>query len=150
MQLTQKEKDLLKDLKSQEQLCIDKYTRHAECAKDPQLKNLFSSLAQVEQGHLNILEKIESGSQPEDASAPTLPQSFEGTYTGVNSEDKQSDNYLCSDALAVEKHASALYDTSVFEFTDACFRNALNKIQTQEQNHGKLIYDYMTANGMSA
>ena len=28
MQWTQKETDLLKDLKGQEQLCVDKYTRH--------------------------------------------------------------------------------------------------------------------------
>ena len=34
MQLTQKESSLIKDLKGQEQLCIDKYTKHAECASD--------------------------------------------------------------------------------------------------------------------
>ena len=40
MQLTPKEASLLKDLKGQEQLCVDKYNRHAACANDPQLKNL--------------------------------------------------------------------------------------------------------------
>lgn len=42
MQLTPKEASLLKDLKGQEQLCVDKYNRHAASANDPQLKNLFS------------------------------------------------------------------------------------------------------------
>ena len=55
MQWTQKETDLLKDLKGQEQLCVDKYTRHAEAAADPQLKNLFSQLAQNEQQHLQTI-----------------------------------------------------------------------------------------------
>ena len=62
MQLTQKEKDLLKDMKDEEQLCIDKYTRHAESAHDAQLKNLFSCIAQVEREHLNTITSIETGS----------------------------------------------------------------------------------------
>ena len=59
MQWTQKETDLLKDLKGQEQLCVDKYTRHAEAAADPQLKNLFSQLAQNEQQHLQTIRQME-------------------------------------------------------------------------------------------
>ena len=42
MTLTQKEKDLLKDLKDQEKLCVDKYKKHADAASYPQIKNLFS------------------------------------------------------------------------------------------------------------
>ena len=34
MQLTPKEASLLKDLKGQEQLCVDKYNRHAASAND--------------------------------------------------------------------------------------------------------------------
>ena len=48
MQLTQKETELLKDLKGQEKLCADKYTQYSESAIDPQLKNLFSQIAGVE------------------------------------------------------------------------------------------------------
>lgn len=46
MTLDQKEKDLLKDLKGQEKLCVDKYAKHASCAKDAQLKNLFTQISQ--------------------------------------------------------------------------------------------------------
>lgn len=42
MQLTAKEASLLKDLKEEEKLYIEKYTRHARCAADGQLKNLFA------------------------------------------------------------------------------------------------------------
>ena len=58
MVLTQKEATLIKDLKGQEKLCIDKYTKHAECAADPQLKQLFGRIAEVERGHLNTLTQI--------------------------------------------------------------------------------------------
>ena len=40
MQLSQKETELLKDMKNTEKLCIDKYTKAAEQAHDPQLKQL--------------------------------------------------------------------------------------------------------------
>lgn len=39
MQLTQKEKELLKDLKGQEKLCVEKYSQHAAAANDEQLQS---------------------------------------------------------------------------------------------------------------
>lgn len=50
MQLSQKETELLKDLKEQEQLCVDKYERCAAEACDPQLKNVFEYIEGVERG----------------------------------------------------------------------------------------------------
>ena len=137
MQWNQKERDLLKDLKGQEQLCVDKYMRHAENACDPQLKKLFSQLAQQEAQHLQTINQMESGT------------SFTAAYSG-DCKEKQNDCFLCSDVLAGEKHVSGLYDTCVFEFRDNQARNVLNHIQKEEQEHGKQIYDYMMANGMYA
>ena len=48
----------------------------------------------------------------------------------------------------MEKHASHLYDTCVFEFAQQPLRDVLNHIQTEEQGHGKAIYDYMSTNSM--
>ena len=56
--------------------------------------------------------------------------------------------YICSDLLATEKHASALYDTCIFEFKNEQLRTVLNSIQREEQEHGKKIYVYMSANNM--
>lgn len=64
MQLTQKETELLKDLKTQEKLCADKYNQYAQSAIDPQLKNLFSQIAGVEEGHLKTIEQLENGTVP--------------------------------------------------------------------------------------
>lgn len=147
LQLTQKETELLKDMKDQEQLCIDKYSKHAACAKDPQLKNLFSQMATTENGHLNTLNQICSGSVPSPAGGSSSMPTFTPYYCEENC-DKQNDKYLCSDALAIEKHASHLYDTCVFEFADENVRKTLNHIQKEEQDHGKMLYDYMKVNGM--
>lgn len=148
MQLTQKETSLLKDLKGQEKLCVDKYTRSATCAVDPQLKNLFTQISQIEQQHLDTISKIEGGSTPQMGGNALGNFSFTATYNMTDTPDKQTDSYLCTDCLSMEKHASHLYDTSIFEFKDETLRNTLNQIQKEEQVHGKKIYDYMSMNGM--
>ena len=149
MVLTQKESTLIKDLKGQEQLCIDKYEKHAECAHDPQLKQLFTKIAGVEREHLSTLNQIESGTVPavgggKQATIPT----FTAYHTQGETPEKKQDCYLCTDLLTTEKHASNLYNTCVFEFGQTALRQVLNHIQTEEQQHGEQIYKYMQTNSM--
>lgn len=148
MQLTQKETTLLKDLKGQEKLCAEKYEKYSQEARDPQLKDLFSRIAAIERGHLETLTAIENGTAPQPGSGSQPAPTFTATYQLAETEDKKNDCYLCTDALATEKHASGLYDTCVFEFTQNELRTVLNHIQSEEQNHGKMIYDYMSKNAM--
>lgn len=148
MQLTRKETELLKDLKGQEKLCAEKYTKHAACAKDSQLRDLFTQIAQVERGHLDTLTKLESGSGAQPGGGEQKQPSFQAVYSGADTADKQADSYLCTDVLAAEKHASHSYDVCVFEFRDETARETLNHIQKEEQEHGKMIYDYMEKNQM--
>ena len=149
MQLTQKETTLLTDMKGQEKLCVEKYTKYSSVALDPQLKDLFTALANVEQGHLNTLTQIDQGNTPsQNGGAQTVPTSFSSHYGMGDTPDKQSDCYLCSDLLSDEKHVSSLYNTCIFEFKDKNIRDALNHIQKEEQEHGKAIYDYMSTNNM--
>ena len=148
MTLTQKETGLLKDLKEQEKLCIDKYTKHSSCAKDAQLKNLFTTIAQAERQHFDTISTIESGNVPAMGGGQSNKPTFSAFYGKTENPDKQNDCYLCSDVLAGEKHVSQLYDTCIFEFCDENLRSVLNHIQKEEQEHGKMIYDYMSVNGM--
>lgn len=148
MQLTVKESELLKDLATSEKLCTDKYAKHAAAAVDVQLKDLFGRIATEEQHHLDMINAIKAGNVPAVPSGTAKSQpTFTQTYTG-ETENKKNDCYLCTDLLTMEKHASHLYDTCVFEFTQQPLRDILNHIQTEEQGHGKAIYDYMAANGM--
>lgn len=137
MQLTQKETTLLTDLKGQEKLCVEKYTKYASNALDPQLKELFTSIANVEQQHLNTIAAIEQGATPqsESGTGQGVSSTFTSHYGMGDTPDKQSDCYLCSDLLSDEKHVSSLYNTCIFEFKDTNVRDALNHIQKEEQQH---------------
>ena len=149
MQFTQKECSLLKELKDQENLCIEKYTRASDAAVDGQLKGLFTHLADLERQHLDTLTQLENGAAPGFPSGGEKPlPAFTAVYSTAETPDKRTDCYLCTDALAGEKHVSALYDTGIFEFRDDTVRKALNHIQKEEQDHGKMIYNYMSVNSM--
>ncbi len=147
--LTQKETTLLKDLKEQEQLCEDKYKKHAACAHDPQLKQLFTDLAGVEHAHHQMLTDIESGQLPGGSQGGAVGNGqFTATYNTTETQEKKDDAYLCSDLLTTEKHVSSLYNTCVFEFSQPELRRVLGQIQSDEQVHGERIYQYMKANAM--
>ena len=152
MQLSQKETELLKDMKGTEKLCIDKYTKAAEEAFDPQLKQLCIRIAQVEQGHLDTLTKIENGQTPAQNSGGgqqgQQTPTFTECYGPADNEEKTRDSFLANDLLTTEKHASHMYDTCVFEFKDENIRQSINHIQKDEQEHGKQLYDYMSKNSM--
>lgn len=152
MILTQKETSLLEDIKKQEQLCVEKYEKCESEAYDPQLKSLFSSIADTEKRHLHTITDILNGNTPTVNVAQdtaSLPDSFRPVYgTLTSAEEKEHDKFLCSDSLATEKHVSSVYNTSIFEFSDEKVRHALNGIQAEEQHHGKILYDYMHTNGM--
>ena len=147
MNWTQKETSLLKDLKDQEQLCVDKYAEYAKRAHDPELKQLFEDIRQTEQQHLTTVCTWLGEGTP---GANTL---VGAQYHGVNkfADDpaaKEADKYLCQDALCTEKEVSGAYNTSIFEFRDPQVRQQLHQIQGAEQKHGEMIYQYMARNGM--
>lgn len=150
MMWTQKESSLLQDLRTQEQLCVDKYARYADLARDPELRQLFGQIGQAEQQHLQLINSMMGGQMPQ-AQGSQQSSAMQGTPP-VNhvpqTGDKEHDAYLCQDALDTEKHASSVYDTAIFEFCAPQARDALNVLQGQEQQHGERIYAYMAKNGM--
>lgn len=150
MILTEKEKGLLKDLKTQEQLCIEKYNKYACLACDGELKNLFSSICDTEKKHLGTVNTMlgDSSSQNTFSSFPCGDPQSESCGLKNGEDAKKYDAYLCQDALAMEKHVSSLYDVSVFEFADPEARNTLNSIQKDEQKHGEQLYNYMSSHNM--
>ena len=82
MQLNQKESSLLKELKEQENLCIEKYEKASQCAADGQLKGLFTHLADLERAHLDTLNQIENGTPP----APPAGQAM-NDFTEVDDDE---------------------------------------------------------------
>lgn len=168
LNLTQKEQLLLQDQKKHEELCIQKYQSYAEQAQDPQLQQLFNSLKQQEQQHLNSVNQILSGQIPNmqqnQMQQPQQPQNQEqqlqqqqnpmflsgqGQMQGaMTAMGNKQDADLCNDMLLTEKYISGTYDTAIFECTNSQVRQALNHIQKEEQQHGEKIFNYMRNNGM--
>ncbi len=150
MTLTQKETSLLNDMKSQEQLCIEKYGKYSEMACDPALKTLFTSLKQNEEKHLDTINQILGGTEVKMPSeSPSAVQSkLECKMSTCPENAKQNDAYLCKDALSMEKHVSSVYNTGVFEFSSPVIRDTLAHIQKEEQNHGEQLYNYLSCNNM--
>lgn len=148
MNLTTKEAELLKDLKSQEQLCIDQYTKFANEAKNSQLSCLFNSIADTEREHLKTVSEMLSGSVPSVSSSISGNNQYCEPASYTSEQDKKDDSILCQNMLAMEKHVSSIYNTSVFEFKNPQARKALNHIQSEEQQHGERIYAFMESNGM--
>ena len=157
--LTTKERLLLEDEKSHETLCVSKYKDYANRASCQELKNLFSSLGQKEQQHLDTINQILNGTVPnvnsgsQNSQNQQMPQdnalSMPNLGSNVSSGTyDENDKMLCQDCLSTEKYVSATYNTAIFEFKDKNIRQVLNHIQKEEQEHGEQIYNYMNQHNM--
>lgn len=62
--LTQKERTLLQDQKSHEEICIKKYEQYANLTSCSELKNLLLSHAASERSHLSSINQLLSGQLP--------------------------------------------------------------------------------------
>ncbi|AJG99093.1 coat protein F [Clostridium beijerinckii] len=149
--LTQKEKMLLEDQKSHEEICIQKYSNYANQVQDPQLKQICKNNEQIERSHLNTINQLLSGNVPQ-MNQQQGGQQKQGVDQNVNKSQSTtsnlSDKEICSDLLMTEKYVSGAYDTAIFEFKDTEVRDVLNHIQKEEQKHGESIFKYMESKGM--
>ncbi len=149
--LNEKEKSAIKELQTEEQTCVEKYKKYSGEAKDPVLKQLFTTIQQEEQKHYNSLEQILSGNVPSADCNDTAGKNYNpiATYDALSdSEDKKSDCFLAVDSIGTEKMISSDYNTNVFAFSDTNVRKLLADIQIEEQNHAEMLYKYRMANGM--
>lgn len=155
MILSEKENTILKDLQTQEKVCMEHYNLCASAAKDGCLKDLFTQIAKDEQDHYHFLGQLIDGDMPSYKSADSAaskassyqPKAAYGA--GADQKDKQHDALLCSDSIGNEKMVSSDYNTNVFQFGNSEVRKFLNHIQTEEQEHAEMIYKYKQANSMA-
>jgi spore coat protein CotF len=152
--LTSKERKLLEDQKSHEEICVQKYSNYANAASDAQLKKMFQNHASIEQQHLNTVNQLLSGQVPSvggtqpGGGSPNRQQMINLQAGGSFFANQGTDKDLCTDMLMTEKYVSGAYDTAIFEFKDPQVRDVLNHIQKEEQKHGEAIFKYMESKGM--
>ena len=150
--ISEKERYLIKDLQDQEKLCVEKYGKYENSAKDAVLKNLFGSIKQEEQKHYDSLGQLLNGNVPGVNSSDNAGKNYNptATYTGsFEQSDKDNDAFLCTDAISTEKYVASAYNFDLFQFGNSDVRKLLNDIQTEEQNHAEKIWKYKTVNQMS-
>ncbi|HHT49219.1 MAG TPA: spore coat protein [Firmicutes bacterium] len=175
LNLTAKERTLLEDQKSHEEICVQKYSDYANLASDQQLKEIFAHNAQKEQEHLNTINQLLNGQLPNlnqqgsnmanqttqqqqqipqmqkmQQRQPLQQQAQAQQFQLENNltANQSQDQNLCTDMLMTEKYVSGAYDTAIFEFRDPQVRQILNHIQKEEQQHGEAIFNYMESMGM--
>ena len=143
---TQKERTLLEDQKSHEEMCVKKYFLYANKAKDEQLKQFCKANEMSERTHFDSISQLLNGTLPNmnqqqsQSSGQNMDiAQVQGTY---------SDKDICTDILMTEKYVSAAYNTAIFEFKDTNVRDVLNHIQKEEQKHGEAIFQYMNSKGL--
>lgn len=163
MNFTQKERTLLEDQKSHEQICIQKYNNYANMTQCPQLRSILQQNGQIEQEHYNTIEQLLKGQMPQMQQSQSggqqqqqqqmnkqmqMNQSTSFMPNAQTQNYNNSDKDLCTDLLMTEKYVSGAYNTAIFEFRDPQVRNILNHIQKEEQQHGESIFKYMESKGM--
>lgn len=151
--LTEKEKFIIQDLKSQEKLCIQKYAFYEEMAYDPELSDLFAKIKQSEEKHLNSLNEVLNGNVMEsdvndDSGATYMTQAK--YHQNSNQTEKNHDSFLATDAITMEKYVSGAYNFDLFQFGNSKLRKLLADIEVEEQNHAEMLYKYKNANNMMA
>jgi len=152
MILKEKEITVIQDLQTQEKSCIEKYSKYAQQAKDPELKKLFENLSAKEQEHYNSLQQVLDGNVPDVDCNSSEGANYNPTPTydaATDSEDKKSDCFLATDCIGTEKLVSGEYNSDVFIFGDSGIRRLLADIQIEEQNHAEMLWKYKTMNSMA-
>lgn len=150
--LTEKEKYIIQDLKSQEKLCIQKYAFYEEMAYDPELSDLFARIKTSEEKHLNSLNEVLNGNVMDSDVNDDAGQTYMAQakyHQNSNQTEKEHDSFLATDAIAMEKYVSSAYNFDLFQFSNSLLRKLLADIEVEEQNHAEMLYKYKKANLMA-
>lgn len=152
IQLTEKEKYIINDLKAQEELCIQKYEFYENMAFDPELRDLFNDIKKKEKEHLKSLNNVLNGEVPDADVNDYAAQKYKANsnyHKNSNKEEKDHDSFLATDAIAMEKYVSGAYNFDLFQFGNNKLRRLLADIEVEEQNHAEMLYKYKVANAMA-
>ena len=146
---SQNERLYLEDLKSNEQMCVSKYSLYANQAQCEQLKQILKANEMVERSHLDSINQLLSGTLPNTSQSGQDPQQkYQEFMSTTQVSGTLSDKDICTDLLNTEKYVSSTYDTAIFEFQNTNVRDVLNHIQKEEQKHGEAIFQYMQSKGL--
>ena len=171
MQLTTKEKTLISDTLSAEEICNQKYKYYAANANDQEVRQLFSNLVQQEDQHVQMLTDALNGnfdveaaqqrsssfrqksqkrkSDPKMTSKSADMEIANNAMSAKDTKDVEGldDRQILQDALMTVKHLSGNYDISVLEAANHEVFQTLEQIQQDKHLHKQEIFQLMNQKG---
>lgn len=119
---------------------INRYGYCVKNAPDVRLKALVILLQKQDEEHYKMLIQLEQGIIPmigrNDRESTLKVPKGKGGGTRVDAR-------FCTDLYEGEKNLSSEIDQAIFKIRDSSMRNVLNYIQKQQQEHGRLLGQYM-------
>jgi rubrerythrin len=123
------------------------YEKGAAGTDNPSLKRIFSMLAEEENRHYHVFQKMKSGedTHPGDLAPKgrtvTLAKNVFQEMVDAGQEKLAGDTKtdIWREALEIERKSEKLYRDAAAEETDAGRRDMLNRIADEEKNHIYLI-----------
>lgn len=108
VKLTQKERTLLEDQKSHEEICILKYSNYANLACDQELKGIFNNNKQQEQTHLDTINQLLNGQVPSmNSGSGSSQQGQSGSSSSSGSSSQASSSNSASSSSASSSSSSS-------------------------------------------
>ena len=170
MQLTSKEKTLITDTLTAEEICNQKYKYYAANASDQEVRSLFSNLVTQEDQHVQMLNDALNGNfDIETAQSKSFRQQSSqqrksdikmtnkkadmeianSAMSAKNTEnvDGLTDRQLLQDSLMTIKHLSSNYDISILESANREVFHTLEQIQRDKHDHKQEIFELMNQKG---
>ena len=173
MQLTSKEKSLISDTLTAEEICNQKYKYYAANANDQEVRDLFSDLVQQEDQHVQMLndalngnfdveaaqqrsssfrQKSTAGSSKSDVKMTNKKADMEIAKTSMSAKNTTDvegldDRQRLQDALMTVKHLSGNYDISILEAANNEVFQTLEQIQHDKHFHKQEIFNLMNQKG---
>lgn len=171
MQLTTKEKTLISDTLTAEEICNQKYKYYAANASDQEIRQLFSDLVEQEDQHLQMLNDALNGNfdiEAASARSSSFNQRSSQSSNNLKMTDKKADmeiantamsaketkdvqglddRQILQDSLMTVKHLSGNYDISVLEAANQEVFQLLEQIQHEKHLHKQEIFQMMNQKG---
>ena len=123
MNLSTKERYLLEDLRTHEEICIQKYTNYSSLAQDQELKDLFNSNANIEREHLNTINQLLStGSSDESARWEASNNSSRCNSLSSKCNNNSSNNATTSKGSFMPQGGTQNYNNLIRIFALICYQ----------------------------
>jgi len=123
------------------------YENGAASTDNPQLKKIFTMLAEEEHRHFNVFKKMKAGETADSADLAPKGQTVltaknvfkEMIDAGKESLEGDTTKDLWRDAIEIERKSEKLYRDAADEEKDEKRKEMLNLIADEEKNHIYLI-----------